>query len=241
MNQMAQDQALSESVKSFLLSKGASLVGIGDMDGVANCPYRYGISIAMLIPAKIVRPVQERPTPEYYQKYMEMNRRLDAIVLAGEQYLAKKGYQAFALTTERVKMKDSFTSTLPHKSAATRAGLGWIGKNCLLITEQYGSAVRLSTIYTDAPLLPNSPIVSSKCGACRLCVSACPGHALKGALWKAGMARSELVDIDSCVNAMFSITKQALGFEMDICGRCFAVCRYTREYLNRVGESIAAE
>lgn len=230
---MIQDRELTKSIKSYLLSQGAALVGVGDMSGVENCPYRYGISIAMSIPSEIVLQVQKKPTPEYYQTYKEMNQRLNEVVLAGEHFLGERGYQAYALTTERVKMKDSVTSMLPHKTAATRAGLGWIGKNCLLITEQYGSAVRLSTIYTDAPLLADEAVDSSKCGACKLCVNACPGNALKSTLWKAGMARSEIVDIDSCLNAMLAITKESLGFEMDICGRCFALCRYTREYLRQ--------
>lgn len=225
-------EELTASVKNYLLSKGAALTGVADMSGIANCHYHYGISVAIPIPPDIVRPLQKAPTHGYYEKYTEINRRLNALVFAGESFLKERGYNAYALTVDRVQMKDRFTSSLPHKTVATQAGIGWIGKNCLLVTEKYGSAVRISSIYTDAPLIADAPVRQSRCGTCQLCVNACPAHALKGKLWQTDTVREEIADIKNCYNTMISITKKSLGFEMDICGKCFAVCRYTKKYLN---------
>ncbi len=238
---MVQDAVLTKSIKDFLISQGAKLVGVADMSEVETCPFRYGISVALPIPATIVKPVQEKPTPKYFQMYTDLNHKLNEIVLAGEKYLRDRGYQAYALTTNRAEMVDSFTSTLPHKTPATRAGIGWIGKSCLLVTEEYGSAIRLSTLYTDAPLQADEPITGSKCGSCNICVNACPAHALKGTLWELGTPRSEIADMEKCLETMVAITKQSLGFEVDICGRCFAVCRYTRKYLSREDSRFRAE
>ena len=45
-----------------------------------------------------------------------------------------------------------FRTVMPHKTVAVHAGLGWIGKSALFVTEKYGSAVRLTSVLTDAPL-----------------------------------------------------------------------------------------
>lgn len=90
--------------------------------------------------------------------------------------------------------RKDYRSVLPHKTVATRAGIGWIGKNCLLVTREYGSAIRLSSLLTDAPLHGNDPIDKSLCGTCHKCVDACPAAALTGKLWHAGTLREELFD-----------------------------------------------
>ena len=120
---------------------------------------------------------------------------------------------------------------------ATRAGLGWIGKNCLLVTPQYGAAIRISSFLTNAPLECNDPINQSRCGYCNLCVKKCPAQALKGTLWEVGIQREEIVDINKCYKKQVEIMLQKTGIETDLCGRCFAVCVYTQKYL----KSIAAD
>jgi epoxyqueuosine reductase QueG len=50
---------------------------------------------------------------------------------------------------------------LPHKTAATRTGLGWIGRHCLLITRKFGSWIRLGTVFTDMALSSGKPIERS--------------------------------------------------------------------------------
>lgn len=54
------------------------------------------------------------------------------------------------------------------QTALTRSGLGWIGKNCFLVTEKYGCAVCLSSLCTNAPLPVAVPINSGRCGGCRI-------------------------------------------------------------------------
>ena len=122
-------------------------------------------------------------------------------------------------------------SELPHKTVATRSGLGWIGKNCLLVTPQYGSAVRISSLMTNAPLICDEPIDRSYCGACSQCVKNCPGQALKGSFWKVGMPREEILDTEKCYKTQVEIMSKNTGIETDLCGKCFAVCSYTKKYL----------
>lgn len=169
----------TKEFRDYLISQGAALVGIGDLTAVPSSDYPVGIAVAVPLPKHIIKDLQLAPTREYYELYTTLNDKLNAIVTAGEEYLISRGYHAYALTTDRIMVDSDNHSSLPHKTVATRAGLGWIGKNCLLVTPQYGSAVRISSLLTDAPLTCDAPITRSQCGACHACVRYCPAHALK--------------------------------------------------------------
>ena len=74
---------------------------------------------------------------------------------------------------------------LPHKKIAVLSGLGWIGINNLLVTEQYGSALAMCSVLTDMPLkVKEASIILPKCGKCKLCVEICPVQALHGTTWE---------------------------------------------------------
>ena len=72
-------------------------------------------------------------------------------------------------------------SVLPHKTVALLGGLGWIGKNNLLITPEYGAAQCLGTVLTDAPLktVLHEPL-SPKCGNSIPCLNICYRKVPKG-------------------------------------------------------------
>lgn len=227
-------EKLKQELLELLKEKGAVLMGVADMQGVENCGYPVGISVAIPIPKHIIEDLKTAPTLEYHDLYHSLNQKLNAIVEAGEAFLLEKGYNALALTTDKVKWdKMTHSTPLPHKTAATRAGLGWIGKSCILVTPEYGGALRMSTLLTDAPLPSDEAITESKCGSCRKCVDACPAQALTGINWKAGMAREEIADVFACDKTMRTQMQKLHGFEFTICGKCFAVCPYTQQYLNQ--------
>lgn len=109
-----------------------------------------------------------------------------------------------------------------HKLAATRAGLGWIGKNSLLITEEYGPRVRLSTILINYDLPFNRPIISSKCDNCRICVDACPYHFIKNEEWYPSINRELLVSVFACSSKREESIK-TIGRKHS-CGLCLLAC-----------------
>lgn len=219
---------LTEQLFALLRAQGADLMGAGDMTGVAGCAYPVGVSVAMALPEHVVADLRTAPTKEYYELYHALNEKLNAIVLAGEAFLQERGWRAWAQTTDRVRYGEEKRTPLPHKTVATRAGLGWIGKNCLLVTERFGPAIRLSSLLTDAPLTCGEGVDRSRCGACHACVDACPARALTGALWQVGMDREELVHADKCYETQLALMERATGIRADLCGRCFAVCPYAR-------------
>lgn len=219
---------LKEDLFSHLTEKGAKLMGVADLSGIVSGDMKTGISVAVPVPPHIVRDLQTAPTKEYFDAYHSLNARLNGIVEAGAAFLKERGWEACANTTDVVKTDEAWVTPLPHKTVATRAGLGWIGKSCLLVTEEYGSAIRLSSLLTDAPLPPDTPVNESRCGSCTVCVKACPAGALTGALWYAGMPREELFHRKICKKTQLERMKQATGIEQDLCGLCFAVCPYTR-------------
>ena len=222
---------LSEEFKAFLYEAGAKLAGFASMEGVDGCVYPRAVSVALPVPRHILREIADGPTRSYYYMYHELNNGLNRIITSGAEYLRALGYAAAPLTTDAVEQIGDNRTALPHKTAAVRAGLGWIGRNCLLVTPEYGPAVRISTLLTDAPLDCARTFIEPRCGECRACVDACPAHALSGKMWTPPSDREELVNAERCLRKQLELMKSRTGLEFDLCGRCFAVCPYTKKYL----------
>ena len=113
------------------------------------------------------------------------------------------------------------------KTAAARAGIGWFGKNDVIITERYGPRMRLSAVLIDATFDYATPVTRGRCpDDCFLCVQACPCKALKGVQWDVSMERDDLIDFHRC-NRMRSAFIPKLG-RKSACGLCFVACPYGR-------------
>jgi epoxyqueuosine reductase len=69
------------------------------------------------------------------------------------------------------------TGELSDRAVAERAGIGWSGKNCAIITPEFGSYVYLGELITSIPFEPDEPI-EDQCGTCTKCLDACPTGAL---------------------------------------------------------------
>ena len=230
------DNELTRELKEILKTNGADLTGIGDISGIPaeiRGGFPSGISVAVKYPKEIIREIANLPTADYQKWYGKLNKLLDYLVTLGADWLKEKGYQAIAKSRAQVgKYKDDCKTLLPHKTIATRAGMGWIGKSALLVTEEYGSMVRISSVLTDAPLTAAKPVNESKCGGCMVCRDACPAGAIYGRLWEMSLGRDELFDFQKCRAAMQKRAIEGVGEKDDICGKCIAVCPYTRRYLN---------
>ena len=93
---------------------------------------------------------------------------------------------------------NNLEAVFSHKVAAHLAGLGWIGKNCLLITPQYGPRLRLATILSDIQIESGTPM-ANRCGTCTQCVDICPSKALTDSALSPDEPRNIRIDAQKCV------------------------------------------
>lgn len=116
---------------------------------------------------------------------------------------------------------------LAEKAHATRAGLGWIGKNGLLVNEEYGSWLVLGEIVTDLELEYDEP-VADRCGDCKRCLQACPTAAL---------LEPRILDARRCISYLTTESKAEVHSELADkmrdwllgCDLCQDVCPFNQD------------
>lgn len=120
--------------------------------------------------------------------------------------------------------EEDLLAVFSFKYAAVNAGLGWIGKNDVLITEKYGPRVSLSAVLVDYPFETGRKITESRCASCNRCVDICPHKALKGLNWDINALRNNLIDYHLC-NQKRSAYIEKHG-RKNACGLCMVVCPF---------------
>ena len=222
-------------LREILMDSGADLSGFADLSKMSGPEEKYGVSVAVKLSPEVIGSIAAGPNRVYFDLYHEANRKLNRIVLAGAEYIRECGYHALAQTTDSVKEFGNYRTRMPHKTVAVNAGLGWIGKSALFVTENYGSAVRLSSILTDAPLETDQPVTRSRCGNCMICTNACPGKAISGIEWNSNLDRDQFFDPLACRKKARELAAEAIHEEITLCGKCIAVCPFTKKYLKTYG------
>ncbi len=217
--------------------------------GVAACPAEpwphapalpRAVSLGMALTPAIVAPVEAGPTAAYFAEYRRVNealweaaRRL-AAVLRSHGAAAEPLRPTIGKTAgEAGEIDWTAAGVFAHKTAATQAGLGWIGKTAIFVSPLLGPWVRLTTVFTDVDLTPARPVTEGGCAECRRCVDACPGGAGRDVRWRAGMPRDELLDVVACLRENDRHEGEAGG----LCGICVAVCPFGRRLLHETGEA----
>ena len=226
---------ISDQIKlsKKLLDNGAVKVGFADLNLTQNDEIKYpsAISIMVKLDPAVIKMIVNKPTQEYCEEYNSKNNLLDSLVNIACNYLIEVGY--FGVTsgvTVKKSELDSYKPILPHKTAAGLSGLGWIGKNALLITEEYGSAVRLATVFTDAVFAYDKPQDSVKCKSCTVCKDACPGKAIMGVNWSPDIEQKKYYNRDMCRKTIESFVSDGI-VERAICGICISSCPFTKRYI----------
>ncbi len=232
---------IDAKVRSIVKSHFADYVGFADLSNYQNEIARYGgsivsgysraISIGLSIPDSIVDRLPERADPNIaslYQAYGYdvLNQRLGLIASVLSSYLNRAGYRTLPIPPAERTDQENAMPTVSQKMIANIAGLGWIGKNCLLVTPGRGPRLRLVSLLTDAPISAKDSITEERCDGCDACVKACPVGALKGRPFVLHESREERFDFRKC-QAYFEEMEQA--GKRKVCGMCLHACPYGKK------------
>jgi epoxyqueuosine reductase len=145
-----------------------------------------------------------------------MRKRLATLAQRIEKEAGPLGYRAFV---------DS--APVMERALARKAGLGWFGKNAMLLNPRAGSLFFLGELYTDLPLPVDAPFEGDHCGSCNACRSACPTGAI---------VEDRVVDARACISyltielfgAIPERYREAMGNRVFGCDDCQLVCPFTR-------------
>lgn len=223
-------------VDSIIKSKDDYIIGYADLGGVIPLEYSkysYVISIAQKLDEEIISSLINGPTKEYYDLYKKVNQELTDVLNDIARLMTDAGIENCPIqpTFEDYELENNYLETLrtpfSHKFAATRAGIGWIGKTDLLITSKFGPRVRLASILFNDPeffLDEDKSIDKSKCGDCKICVEHCPANASNGKLWDINTDRDEFYDAFKCREKCRELCNSILGIDNSVCGICLSVC-----------------
>jgi epoxyqueuosine reductase len=216
-----------DDIDRLLRDHGVALWGVAANDPPMTLApgLPRAISLAVRHDPVVMPEIEREPTEAYYADYQRVNGVLDAAAAAFRAALAASGHRAEmvpATIYDYEAVEDwGDAGVFAHKTAATRAGLGWIGKTALFVSPQYGPWLRLATVFTDLDLEPGTPVVESGCESCAACVDACPADAGRDVSWTAGMPRDALFDEKAC--ELFTERYDDLD---GVCGACLAVCPF---------------
>jgi epoxyqueuosine reductase len=212
-----------------LLPYQEELAGAG---GPAVAGYPVGISVGISLPDSIVDLLPERQDLNVsclYRRhaYEIINDRLNAAASSLSSVLNSEGYRTLPIPA--ADHTEAGKATVSHKMIAHIAGLGWIGKSCLLVTPQHGPRVRFVSLLTEAPIKAVNEPMEQRCGGCARCAQICPTGAIKGKSYVQGDPRDARLDFGKC-NGYFEELKKDRPYP--VCGMCLFACPYGKQPLD---------
>jgi epoxyqueuosine reductase QueG len=172
------------------------------------------ISIALHLSPAVLGTLEDHPNQLYEHHYRQVNFALDRLALDLATLIQSLEAQALPIAASQLVDWQNQRGHLSHKRIAVGAGLGWLGRNNLLVTPRFGAQVRLVTILTDLMLEPDRPL-DNGCGSCHACVAACPAKAI-------GESAAEFKHFDC-----FALLKEFQSkryVSQYICGLCVKAC-----------------
>ena len=225
----------TDELKGIGREAGADCVGIADLE-----PFRqklpslsqhliddhaFALSIAVRLDDAVIASITDHPTLEYAEHYRAMNSKLDAIAACIVSFIVGQGFNALAVPASQILDEDSLVGAISHKAVARVAGVGWQGKSLLIVHPRFGPRIRLSTVLTNMPLVPDRPIMQ-RCGACAECAKACPAQAIRNVAAQDGYgSREQALHFDRCAEQTLRF-KSLPGIGARICGMCVRACPF---------------
>ena len=200
---------LNETWESYLKSNGADFVYFVDLSplpGDIRGEYPRAVFFGKVLSREYLRALRAGQKPER-REFGNAEHKMDALSVKLAEMLTDEGYKS-AVKPENAR--------LPHKTVGRLAGFGFIGKNTMLVSEDYGCAAALGKVITTAPFdVTYSQPKETRCGDCTACADICPANALLGKQWSAATPRDEMLVRKLCKPCM----------------KCMVNCPYTVRYM----------
>ena len=229
---------LKQELEALATREGADLFGVADLSTAREAVRAQGGDLVAAFPRAVsfgvdlvdgtVDELSRHEDPvairTYKGLYDTVNRRLEQIALAVAKRVESAGHRAWPVFNIQIDSA-KLAGAISHKLAANLAGLGWIGKSCLLVTPGHGPRLRLGTVLTDAPLETGSPMANG-CGDCRECVDICPAQAFTGRAFDPVEPREARYHARLCKDYM---DKRGERLGERLCGLCVYVCPHGRK------------
>jgi epoxyqueuosine reductase len=227
---------LAIDLKQQALNLGATFFGIADISpaeefirhqgGKQAAAYPRAISIGIALQHSLVDPLPAHNDLVVIMNYRHLaydavNQRLDQISLHLSGMLQLAGYRARPVPASQSIDKERMIGFVSNKLAASLAGLGWIGKSCLLVTPEAGPRVRWATVLTTAMLEPTGQMIAPRCSDCRDCVNICPVQAFTGTNFNPAEPREVRFNARKCSDYL-NWRESQKGYA--VCGLCLYAC-----------------
>ena len=203
---------------------GADLFGVADISSLkdefllsesAKKKAKRAISLGSRVSCAILDEIGDKPTKIYSYHYRTLNTFLDQMALRLSNFIQSEGFFALPIPASQIIDWEKQNAHLSHKKIGLLAGLGWIGRNNLLVNENLGSQFRLVTILTDMDLEADKPL-DKDCGTCKLCIEACPAKAIQQG--------KEDFDYVKCLDKIKAFQSKHI-VDQYICGICVKACK----------------
>ena len=212
-------------IKEESQSWGGNLFGVADLSQarLATCglgektlsELPFGISIGIRLSDAVLEEIDDHPTLLYLHHYRQANYILDRIAFHVGALIQNMGGKALPIAASQIVEWEGQKGHLSHKGLAQAAGLGWLGRNNLIVHPEYGARIRLVSVLTDLPLQVDGSLEGS-CGKCRQCISVCPAGAIK----------EDVEDFDhlGCFEKLKEF-RNTYNIGQYICGVCIKACQ----------------
>ncbi|OPX63212.1 MULTISPECIES: 4Fe-4S double cluster binding domain-containing protein [unclassified Methanoregula] len=232
---------LSTRIRRLATSLGADYFGIADLvpardfiraqGGERTARYPRSVVMGIRLQDSLVDmlPDRDREGAILYRhnSYDVVNANLDLIALRVANILQQEGYGALPVPASKRTSDEHIAGIFSQKLGAHMAGLGWIGRSCLLVTPDHGPRVRWVNVLTDAPLTPTGSPMEPRCGDCTACVDICPVKAFTGRMFSEDEPREARFDAAAC-DRYFRQLEKEMGVA-GVCGLCLWVCPHGRK------------
>lgn len=182
-----------EDIKTKAYTYGANLCGIASIDRFSEAPKGFHptdvlstCKSVIVVASKFLNSsLYAQSTVPYTTVRNELSAKMNGIALHLSEYLEDRGDIAIPMNSIGPDEWDANTNKvrgiISLKHAAVQAGLGEIGKNTLLVNEQYGNMLWFSAVFSSLELPPDPLVTKKLClEGCTLCIDSCPVNALDG-------------------------------------------------------------